>query len=82
MYSAYTDSELRDWLRAVSENGSGFLRTIAEAAFLADLPHYAILRPALVKLKEFEFRLAASSGVLDGELEQDKSHDPSGPRIQ
>lgn len=54
MASAYTDDELTEWLRSVSEDGSGFLRTIAEAAFIADLPHYGILRPVLMKLKKFE----------------------------
>jgi len=29
-----------------------FFRTIAEAAFLADLKHYHLLRPVLVRLKE------------------------------
>jgi hypothetical protein len=28
-----------------------FLRTIAEAAFLADLPNHALLRPVLLELK-------------------------------
>lgn len=52
MYSAYTDPELRDWLREVSEHGSNFMRAIAEAAFLADLKSYNLLRPVLLELKK------------------------------
>lgn len=77
MASAYTDDDLTGWLRAVSENGSGFLRTIAEAAFIADLPHYAILRPALMKLKEFE-SLRGNSSVLDRELDEERRPGESG----
>jgi hypothetical protein len=53
MYSAATDAELRDWLNWVSETGEVpiFIRTIAEAAFLADLANYALLRPVLLTLK-------------------------------
>jgi hypothetical protein len=52
-YSAATDAELTDWLRWASESGgaSSFIRTIAGAAFMADLPHYALLRPVLLELK-------------------------------
>jgi 5-methylcytosine-specific restriction endonuclease McrA len=51
--SAATDPELADWLRWASESGEvpNFIRAIAEAAFLADLPNYALLRPILLKLK-------------------------------
>ena len=51
MDSAFRDLELRDWLRGVSEHGSSFLRSVAEAAFLADSQAYAFLRPVLLKLK-------------------------------
>jgi hypothetical protein len=53
IYSAATDPELTDWLRWASESGEvpSFVQAIAEAAFLADLPHYALLRPVLLELK-------------------------------
>jgi len=51
--SAYTDNELRDWLVWLSSaNVSSFLRVISEAASLADLKDYALLRPTLVELKQ------------------------------
>jgi hypothetical protein len=52
-YSANTDPELTDWLRWASESGEVpiFVRTVAEAAFLADLRNYALLRPVLLELK-------------------------------
>lgn len=52
-YSASTDPELRIWLRWASDSGEvpSFVRTIAQAAFLADLKNYALLRPVLLKLK-------------------------------
>ena len=50
--SAYTDTELHDWLRWAEENGCGFLRVTAEAALIADLKHYNLLRPALLELKQ------------------------------
>jgi hypothetical protein len=52
-YSVYADPDLNDWLRWASESGEtpNFIRTIAEAAFLADSPHYALLRPVLLELK-------------------------------
>jgi hypothetical protein len=55
-YSANTDPELRDWLRWASESGEVpiFIRTIAEAAFLAALPDYALLRPVLLELERQE----------------------------
>lgn len=52
--SAFTDPELHDWLIWTEENGSGFLRAIAEAALVADLKSYNLLRPVLLKLKEEE----------------------------
>jgi len=44
---------LTDWLRWASESHEVpmFVRTVAEAAFLADSPNYALLRPVLLKLK-------------------------------
>jgi hypothetical protein len=51
--SAANDPELRDWLRWASENGEApnFVRAIGEAAYLADLPQYSLLRPVLLELK-------------------------------
>jgi hypothetical protein len=51
--SAITDPDLRDWLRWASESGetSNFLRTVAEAALIADLRNYGLLRPVLLELK-------------------------------
>ena len=53
LYSANTDPDLRDWLRWASESGEApsFVRAIAEAAFIADLANYALLRPVLLELK-------------------------------
>lgn len=62
MESAYFDSELHDWLRWADQHGSNFLRTIAEAALVADLKSYNVLRPVLLKLKEDETRSGRSSG--------------------
>jgi hypothetical protein len=39
-------------LRWAETNGPSFVRTLAEAAFLADLRYYDLLRPVLLKLKE------------------------------
>ena len=52
LYSAYTDPDLRDWLRWASESGEvpSFIRTVAEAALCADLLHHALLRPVLLEL--------------------------------
>ena len=47
-----TDEELHDWLRWAVESGSSFLRTTAEAALIADLQHYNLLRPVLLELKK------------------------------
>jgi hypothetical protein len=52
MCSVYEDAELYDWLRWADENGTSFLRTMAQAAFVADIKHYLLLRPTLLKLKE------------------------------
>jgi len=62
-YSASTDPELRVWLRWASESGDmpSFVRAIAQAAFLADLPHYALLRPVLLELKRERPRTAEVS---------------------
>jgi hypothetical protein len=53
IYSATNDPELTDWLRWASESGQTpmFIRTVAGAAFLADMPHYELLRPILLELK-------------------------------
>jgi hypothetical protein len=53
MYSANTDPELRQWLRWASEWGSTpmFVSKVADAACLACLPDYALLRPVLLELK-------------------------------
>lgn len=53
LYSASTDRDLREWLRWASESHEVpmFVRAVAEAAFLADLPNYALLRPVLLELK-------------------------------
>jgi hypothetical protein len=91
MGSVYEDVELFDWLVWADEHGPSFLRTIAEAAFSADLKNYNLLRPALLKLKEANPRTGwsmrtlsddATSVVLDREPDQAKSLDPSGPRIR
>jgi hypothetical protein len=68
-----TDDELQNWLRWELENGSSFLRAIGEAALVADLKHYNLLRPVLMRLKEGESRSGKSSAVLDRELEEGKS---------
>lgn len=52
MCSVYEDTELYDWLRWVEQNGPSFLQAVAEAAFMADLKHYCLLRPLLLKLKD------------------------------
>ena len=77
-----TDVELHGWLRWAEENGSSFLKTTAGAALIADRKHYNLLRPVLLKLKEDESRSATSSVVVDHELEEEKSHDASDPRIR
>jgi hypothetical protein len=51
-HSANNDPELTDWLRWACESSevTNFVQAIAEAAFLADMPHYALLRPVLLEL--------------------------------
>jgi hypothetical protein len=51
--SANTDNELADWLCWASESVEVpmFVKTIADAALLADLPSYDLLRPVLLELK-------------------------------
>jgi len=53
MDSASADPELRQWLRWASESGKvpSYVRTVAEAALLACVPDYGLLRPVLLKLK-------------------------------
>lgn len=51
LYSAETDPELREWLRFQSESKSNFGRALVEAAKMAELGEYALLRPALVALR-------------------------------
>jgi hypothetical protein len=53
MVSAFTDPELRHWVRWASESGNTpmFVRTVAEAAVMACTPDYELLRPVLVELK-------------------------------
>jgi hypothetical protein len=53
MTSANTDPELRGWLRWASESGNApaFVRTVAEAALVACVPDYELLRPVLVEVK-------------------------------
>ena len=53
MDSANTDPELRQWLRWALEGGKVpvFVRTVAEAALLACIPDYLLLRPVLLELK-------------------------------
>ena len=64
LHSAYTDNELRDWLVwSSSANVSSFLRAISEAAMVADLKSYNLLRPALLRLKEDESRSSTSSAL-------------------
>jgi hypothetical protein len=60
-YCANDDTELCDWLHWVSEGGAvpSFVRAVAQAAFLADLRHYALLRPVLLELAEQNPRFSA-----------------------
>jgi hypothetical protein len=50
--SACTDTELHGWLRWAEESGSSFLKATAEAALIADLKHYNLLRPVLLDLRD------------------------------
>lgn len=52
MNSPVSDEDLYGWLRWAEENGSSFLRAVAEATLLADLKHYNLLRPVLLALKK------------------------------
>lgn len=52
---AANDSEMYDWLTNASDPARGagsFVRAIANAAQCADSENYALLRPALLQLKE------------------------------
>jgi hypothetical protein len=53
MDSPHNDPELHNWLHWASERGNTptFVRTVAEAARMACMPDYALLRPVLVELK-------------------------------
>jgi hypothetical protein len=53
MDSAHTNHKLDHWLRWASESGSTpmFVRTVAEAARMACMPDYVLLRPVLHELK-------------------------------
>jgi hypothetical protein len=53
MDSAHTDPELSQWLRWASEGGNTpmFVRMVAEAARMACMPDYVLLRPVLLELK-------------------------------
>ena len=52
MWSVYDDAELYDWLRGDAQHSSNFLQRIAEAALVADLKSYNLLRPVLLELKK------------------------------
>ena len=53
MHSPHTGPELSQWLRWASEQGNTpvFVRTVAEAALMACMPDYVLLRPVLLELK-------------------------------
>lgn len=51
LYTAVTDPELRNWVEFQSKNGTDFLRSIANAAKIADVAEYYLLRPALVMFR-------------------------------
>jgi hypothetical protein len=52
LYTANDDSDLRDWLWWAEDGGEAplFVKTVAEAASIADLSNYALLRPVLLEL--------------------------------
>lgn len=50
--SVATDTELHDWIRYQAENGNSFMRTLSEAAMLADIPSYLLLRPVLLQFRQ------------------------------
>jgi hypothetical protein len=52
MCSVHEDRALYDWLRWAEESGPSFLRTMAEASFMADLKNYNLLQPVLLELKK------------------------------
>jgi hypothetical protein len=54
MHSSHTDPELSQWLRWASEGGNTpmFVRMVTQAALIACLPDYALLRSVLVELKQ------------------------------
>jgi len=53
MDSPHTDPELSQWFRWASErsNTPAFVRTVGEAARMACMPDYVLLRPVLLELK-------------------------------
>jgi hypothetical protein len=51
MIAPVVDDELHNCLRWAFESGSSFLKATAEAALIADLKHYNLLRPVLLGLK-------------------------------
>jgi len=53
MDSAHTDPELNHWLLWAAEQGHtpSFVRTVAEAARMACIPDFVLLRPVLLELK-------------------------------
>jgi hypothetical protein len=57
MVSANTDPELSQWLRWASESGNTpmFVRKVAEAALIACMPDYELLRPVVLELKRRYF---------------------------
>jgi hypothetical protein len=60
--SANNDPGLRDWIRWASESAevSRFVQIVAEAAAIADMPDYALLRPVLLELMRERPRTAPS----------------------
>lgn len=60
--SPHTDPELHDWLYWADESGQVpmFVKTVAEAACIADAPHYVRLRSVLLELKQQYPRLLQS----------------------
>jgi len=53
MDSTSTNPEMKQWLRWTSESGEVpiFVRTVAEAALLACIPDYELLRSVLLELR-------------------------------
>jgi hypothetical protein len=52
--SPHTGPEFHDWLRWASERGNTptFVCKVAEAALIACIPDYLLLRPVLIELKQ------------------------------